>query len=106
MQGVTCHHCAHGSSVNPFGYPPLSDSKFPGVQLAKARIKLEAEAARTHLRAVYTQFDEGLDGQINYDEFKMFVEETFGGLISGFSKKKFVRHWEGGSTFDRGVCFH
>ena len=23
--GVPCHHRAQGSSVNPFGYPPLSD---------------------------------------------------------------------------------
>ena len=57
------------------------------VYLMKKSGRIEAEAARTHLRAVYTQFDEGLDGQINYDEFKIFVEETFGGLISNFSKK-------------------
>ena len=25
VQGVPCHHRAQGSSVNPFGYPPLSD---------------------------------------------------------------------------------
>ena len=25
VQGPPCHHRAQGSSVNPFGYPPLSD---------------------------------------------------------------------------------
>ena len=25
VQGVPCHHRVQGSSVNPFGYPPLSD---------------------------------------------------------------------------------
>ena len=25
IQGPPCHHRAQGSSVNPFGYPPLSD---------------------------------------------------------------------------------
>ena len=25
VPGVPCHHRAQGSSVNPFGYPPLSD---------------------------------------------------------------------------------
>ena len=62
--------------------------------LMKKSGRIEAEAARTHLRAVYTQFDEGLDGQINYDEFKIFVEETFGGLISNFSKKKRMRMYK------------
>ena len=64
------------------------------VYLMKKSGRIEAEAARTHLRAVYTQFDEGLDGQINYDEFKIFVEETFGGLISNFSKKKRMRMYK------------
>ena len=25
VQGPLCHHRAQGGSVNPFGYPPLSD---------------------------------------------------------------------------------
>ena len=29
VQGVPCHPRAQGSSVNPFGYPPLSDNVFP-----------------------------------------------------------------------------
>ena len=27
VQGPPCHHRAQGSSVNPFGYPPLSDDR-------------------------------------------------------------------------------
>ena len=29
VQGPPCHHRAQGSSVNPFGYPPLSDDRPP-----------------------------------------------------------------------------
>ena len=29
VQGPPCHHRAQGSSVNPFGYPPLSDHRAP-----------------------------------------------------------------------------
>ena len=30
VQGPPCHHRAQGSSVNPFGYPPLSDHLWVG----------------------------------------------------------------------------
>jgi hypothetical protein len=64
------------------------------VYLMKTSGQIEAEAARAHLRTVYIKFDEGLDGQISYDEFKVFVDETLGSLVSGFSKKKRMRMYK------------
>ena len=35
-----------------------------------------------------------MDGQISYDEFKVFVDETLGSLVSGFTKKKRMRMYK------------
>ena len=56
--GAPCHHRAQGSSVNPFGYPPLSDDrKREGIPLWISRILCEFfNVIRKHIYTISLNF--------------------------------------------------
>ena len=50
-QGVPCHHRAQGSSVNPFGYPPLSDIYTP--KMSNFLFFSTSISSKTHIQSQF-----------------------------------------------------